>query len=283
VAIAAVLALRTLDVGGVPPDKRIFLTPLGVYETGLFDEGAVEISAFDPVTHRAFLTFAEKPRIDVVDLADPANPLLLTSIDLTPWGDEAHATSVAVHGGVLAAAVPQGPEDTEPGKVLFFDTNGAYVNEVTVGALPDMLTFSRNGRLLLTANEGQPLDDYSFDPEGSVSIIDMTAGAAILTDEDVTTAGFGEFNDETALDPAIRIFGPGASVAEDLEPEYLAISHDSKTAWVTLQENNALAVVDLVKKQVTGIVPLGFRTTPSQATAWMAIATMAWSTSRPGR
>jgi DNA-binding beta-propeller fold protein YncE len=181
-------------------------------------------------------------------------------IDLTPWGGNgAHATSVAVHGGTLAAAIPQGDEDTAPGTVVFFNTYGTYLSEVTVGHLPDMVTFTPNGQYVLTANEGQPLDDYSFDPEGSVSIIDMRGGAGGVTQADVTTAGFQAFNAPAVIDPRIRIFGPGASVAQDLEPEYIAVSHDSKTAWVTLQENNALAIVDLKRREVTSLVALGFK------------------------
>ena len=177
---------------------------------------------------------------------------------LTPWGGtSAHATSVDVHEGVLAIAVPQGVDDTAPGKVLFFNTSGQFLSAVTVGALPDMLTFTPNGSLLLTANEGQPNQAYTFDPEGSVSIVDMRGGAATLTDADVTTAGFAAFNN--ALPPGIRKYGPNTSVAQDLEPEYIAVSHDSRTAWVTLQENNALAIVDLKDKRVTKLVALGFK------------------------
>ena len=121
-----------------------------------------------------------------------------------------------------------------------------------------MLTFTPNCSLLLTANEGQPNQAYTVDPEGSISIVDMRGGAASLTDADVTTAGFAAFN-STPIDPRIRIYGPGATVAQDLEPEYIAVSHDSRTAWVTLQENNALAIVDLKAKQVTSLVALGFK------------------------
>jgi choice-of-anchor I-like protein len=241
------------------PETDIVLTPLGAYDTPFFDEGAVEIAAYDAVTRRAFLTFAARPRIDIVDLSDPAAPFLTQTIDLTPWGADAHTTSVAVHSGVVAAALPQGIDDTGPGKVLFFDVYGNYVNGVTVGALPDMITFTPNGQLLLTANEGQPRDDYSLDPEGSVSIIDMRGGAAALTQADVTTAGFAAFNAPAVIDSRIRVFGPGASVAQDLEPEYIAVSHDSLTAWVTLQENNALAILDLKSKTVTSLVALGYK------------------------
>jgi DNA-binding beta-propeller fold protein YncE len=240
-------------------DKGITLVPLGRYSTFLHDQGAVEISAYDPQTRRAFITFAEQPRIEGIDLSNPGNPTLALTIDLSLWGGlDAHATSVVVRDGVLAVAVPQGEADTAPGRVVFFDVHGTFLSAVTVGALPDMLTFTPNGRYVLTADEGQPLPDYSFDPEGSVSIIDMSAGAASLTDADVTTAGFTAFNG-TPIDPRIRIYGPGATVAEDLEPEYIAVSHDSQTAWVTLQENNALAILDLKQKKVTKLVALGFK------------------------
>ena len=258
VALVIAAAAGEQGVGGAPPPKGIELSPMGVYRTGLYDEGAIEISAYDAETARAFVTFAARPRVDVIDLSNPAAPALAFRIDLSPWGSDAHATSVAVREGVVAVAVPQGVEDTAPGKVLFFDAAGVPLSEVTVGALPDMLTYTPNGRFVLTANEGQPLGDYSFDPEGSVSLIDMTGGAASLTDDDVTTAGFHDFN-RAALDPSIRIFGPGATVAQDLEPEYITVSHDSATAWVTLQENNALALIDLQDKRVTRLVGLGFK------------------------
>ena len=219
VSAALLPSLMTTQAVIAASDKTIGLAPLGVYRTLLYDEGAVEISAYDPLTKRAFLTFAEQPRIEAVNLSDPNNPTLALTIDLSPWGGlGAHATSVAVHDGTLAVAVRQGDEDTGPGKVLFFDTYGGFLSGVTVGALPDMLTFTPNGRFVLTANEGQPMSDYSYDPEGSVSIIDMSAGAASLTDADVTTAGFAAFN-AASIDPRIRIFGPGSTVAQDLEPD----------------------------------------------------------------
>ncbi len=258
-AVFLVLAAVGRPVSGQSSKKSIILSPVGSYDTPYYDEGAVEISAYDQQTRRAFLTFAELPRIEVVDLSDPTSPFLTHVIDLTPWGADAHATSLAVHNGVVAAAIPQGPEDTGPGKVVFFNAYGTYINEVTVGALPDMVRFTPNGQYVLTADEGQPLDDYSYDPEGSVSIIDMSDGAEALTQAHVTVAGFAAFNAPAVIDPRIRIFGPGASVAEDLEPEYIAVSADSKTAWVTLQENNALAVVDLTRRMITGLVALGFK------------------------
>jgi hypothetical protein len=151
--------------------------------------------------------------------------------------------------------------------VVFFDSQLNFVSQVTVGALPDMLTFSPNGRHVLVANEGEPENDYSVDPEGSVSIIDLSGGVADLTQEKVRTAGFTAFNgmSREALfngnggspKPAIRVFGPVSTVAQNLEPEYITVSRDSKTAWVTLQEANALAIIDIPTATVTRLAGLG--------------------------
>jgi len=90
-----------------------------------------------------------------------------------------------------------------------------------------------------------------------------------LTQDHVLTAGFGAFNgmsraslfngtgSEGAAKPAIRVFGPESTVAQNLEPEYITVSHDSKTAWVTLQEANALAIIDIPSATVTKLVGLG--------------------------
>src|SRR5690606_36652029 len=50
-----------------------------------------------------------------------------------------------------------------------------------------------------------------------------------------------------------------ASVARDMEPEYIAVSDDSATAWVSLQENNAFAKLDIASATITDILPLGYK------------------------
>ncbi len=265
-SVAAVAAGATLvglvggdaRVAGAPPSKSIVLTPVGVYRTGAFDRGAAEIAAYDAATRRLFVVNLDGQRVDVLDISTPTTPVLMHWIDVTPWGSQAN--SVATHNGVVAVAI-EARVKTDSGTVAFFDAYGGLLGAVAVGALPDMLTFSPNGRTVLVANEGEP-NSYgqlaSVDPEGSVSLIDLSGGVAMLSASAVTTAGFAAYNAAT-LDPSIRRFGPGASVAQDMEPEYIAVSHDSRTAWVTLQENNALAVIDLVTKQVTHLVGLGFK------------------------
>ena len=127
-----------------------------------------------------------------------------------------------------------------------------------MGALPDMLTFTPNGDFLLVANEGQPNQDYDCRPGGQRQPDRLARRCRVAHDADVTDIGFADVQRRDARS-SIRIFGPGASVAQDLEPEYIAVSHDSKTAWVTLQENNAIATIDLKARKVVALRGLGFK------------------------
>ena len=231
--------------------KQITLAPIGRYSAGPGIERA-EIAAYDPATRRIFSINPTLARVDVLDISDPSDPALTFTI---PLGGRPN--SVAIHQGIIAVAVENAVK-TDPGFVKFFDTNGTPLSTVTVGALPDMVIFTPNGRRLLVANEGEPNDAYTVDPEGSVSIIDMTVGAANLTQADVRTAVFNDSVPKTNAS-SIRKYGPGATLAQDLEPEYIAISHDSKTAWVTLQENNALAILDIEAGVFTQLAGLGLK------------------------
>jgi hypothetical protein len=237
----------------------VSLTKIGGYpaqpDPDRFDEAAAEIVAYDAGSQRAFVVNAQETTVDILDLSDPAEPMLVGTIEASNLGDGIN--SVDVRNGLVAVAIEA--EDAQaPGKLGFYDVDGNPIAAVSVGALPDMVTFSPNGKWVLVANEGEPNDDYDVDPEGSVSIVDVTGNTANLTDADVRTVSFDVF-DNQQLDPSVRIFGPGASVAQDLEPEYIAVSQDSRTAWVVCQENNAIVVVDVPSATATGIIGLGFK------------------------
>ncbi|MBD2021045.1 esterase-like activity of phytase family protein, partial [Leptolyngbya sp. FACHB-36] len=222
---------------------------------GGFTGTGAEISAYDPASKRLFIV-SGGAAIQVLDLSNASSPTLVQTIDLSSFGSAAN--SVAVRDGVVAIAVEANPR-TDPGSVVFLDASGTLQAAVSVGAVPDMLTFTPDGSKVLVANEAEP-SSYnqpdSIDPVGSVSIIDLSNGVASAT---VATAGFERFNAQKADLQAkgVRIFGPNATVAQDFEPEYIAVSADSKTAWVTLQENNAIALIDIASASVTNILPLG--------------------------
>lgn len=232
------------------------LNQLGTYASGVFDESAAEIVAHDPANQRLFVINANDATVDVLDIQDPNQPTKMATIDATEEG--AAANSVAVFGDLVAVAI-EAVVKQDNGKVVFYNASDlGKVGEVEVGALPDMLTFTRDGQKVLVANEGEPSDNYTVDPEGSVSIIDLSAGVAGAT---VTTAAFTAFNgqEDQLRAEGVRIFGPGASAAQDFEPEYIAVSVDNATAWVALQENNAVAELDIEAGEITRILPLGFK------------------------
>ncbi len=230
------------------------LQVIGQHQTGVFDQGAAEIVAYDPGTQRIFKVNADAATVDVLDINDPTNPTLLTTIDATALGGSAN--SVAVHDGIVAVAI-EAENKQLTGVVAFYNAATlGLLNFVSVGALPDMVTFTPNGRYALVANEGEPNNDYTVDPEGSVSVIDLRQGVLNAV---VRTADFHHYNgmENELRAEGVRIFGPNASAAQDLEPEYITVDRNSQFAWVSLQEANALAVIDIRRAEVIDIQPLG--------------------------
>jgi DNA-binding beta-propeller fold protein YncE len=229
--------------------------------------GLAEIVAHDPVTKRLFVVNGAQGTLDVLDFSKADQPVLIQTINSTTlWAEAGGINSVAVNNGFVALAV-QASVKTNPGKVIVLRASDLSVaGSAEVGALPDMLTFTPDGKTILVANEGEP-NSYgqadSVDPVGSIGVIDVSGlsatGAPIVLP--VRIAGFESFNSQkdALLAAGVRIFGPGARVDQDLEPEYITVSADGKTAYVTLQENNALAVVDIAKASVTAIKPLGMK------------------------
>jgi len=234
----------------------IKLVKIGGYDGGAV--GAAEITAYDAASKRLFVVNGANGTVDVLDLSDPASPKRVGSIDVSSYG--AGVNSVAIHEGLVALAVESNPK-TNPGTVAFYNAADLrLLNRVTVGAQPDMLVFTPDGRFVLSANEGEP-SGYgvpgAVDPEGSVSIITVNRGGTPT----VATADFRAFNSQidSLRAAGVRIYGPGATVAQDLEPEYITFSADGATAYVALQENNAIATVDIANARVTSIRPLGWK------------------------
>ena len=178
-------------------------------------------------------------------------------------------TSIAISGDLMAVAVPADTK-TDNGYVLFYNgldsSSPVFLDQVEVGALPDMVTFTPDGGKVLVANEGEPSSDYTVDPEGSISVINILASGE--PEESASTISFTDFNDEqeTLLSQGMMFPNPSGrtingveiatTVAQDLEPEYITATND--IAYVSLQENNGIAVVDLEDLSVE-IVGLGVK------------------------
>jgi len=217
------------------------LVELGRYTS----PSASEISAYDEKSHHLFVV--SPTAVTILDISDPKNPTLVRTLGYT-------ANSVAIYDGLVALAV-QATDPTDNGFVAFLDSEGFAIKNVTVGALPDMVTFSPDGKKVLVANEGEP---GLVNPQGSVSIIDLSAGVANATASHVLFTGL-ESSRYDLVNRGVRIFANAPSVAQDLEPEYIAVSADSTTAMVTIQEANTIAVIDIATATIKKLIPLGLK------------------------
>lgn len=237
------------------PSKEIELNYIGSFDPSGASTSTCEIVVHDPTSQRIFTTSAIAGFLDIINFSNPAAPTLVSSINMNTYGG---VTSVAVKNGIVAVASPN-VDATLNGSVVFFDTNGTFLKQVTVGALPDMITFSPDGTKVMTANEGQPNANYSIDPEGSVSIINIIGGIPTLSQSNVTTLLFTEYNTQEAalITSGIRKLKLSSTLSQDFEPEFITISADSQKAWVTLQENNAIAEINLTTSTFSNLWALG--------------------------
>lgn len=239
---------------------------LATYESGHWDKGAAQSIAYDKTSKLVLVANTKAVEVDILDISDPSKPIKIADLNFKQYGSSVN--SVAVHNGLAAAAISaRDPQDS--GQVVFFDATGRIYATVTVGAMPDMVTFTYDGNYVLTANEGEPNYNYSIDPPGTVSIIDISEGFEKIDKKVVKTVGFEAYDDikppkskkklETWKSPlAGAIVKPGVKPSLDFEPEYIAVSPDNLTAFVTLQEANAVAVINIAEASLTKIIGLGF-------------------------
>lgn len=253
--IAKLNTLALISLFHISISNTIELTPIGRYDSGVFDGGGAEISAYDAESQNLFVINSAHKTIDIVDISDPTSPTFTSALEVQDLGGKLN--SIALKDGLIAAAI-EGKVDQDLGSIVFFDTSGQILDQVTVGASPDMVTFTPDGTKVLVANEGEvDQDDPNNNPEGSISIIDVSTGVKNAT---ITTTDFKSFNgrEEELRGKGVRIF-PQESFANDVEPEYITVSPNGSQAFVSLQENNAIAVIDLETETVTDIHGLGLK------------------------
>ena len=248
------------DKAAQVPSNPNMLNYIGSFDPSGNNTSSTEIVVHDAATQRLFTISSLTDVFDIINFANPLAPSVITTVNMAPYGG---ITSIAVKNGIIAVASPNGTNPQGNGSVVFFDINGNFLKQVNVGVLPDMVAFTPDGTKVMTANEGEPNDAYTVDPEGSISIINIpnltVAGIQALTQSNVTTLAFTQFNGQEATLALTggRKVKSTSTLAQDLEPEYITISPDSQKAWVSCQENNAIIEVDLVTNTLGNIWGLG--------------------------
>jgi hypothetical protein len=236
--------------------QELQLQELGRYTDGR--EEALEIVSYDAITECLFITNGATDSIDIINISNPAKPKLVGHLDVLSYGSTANSVVVLSNGFLAAAVEAKNPQAN--GKVVFYSTKGQYINDLEVGAMPDMITVSPDKTKIVVANEGEPNDNYTINPEGSVSIIDISKDILNVSQADVTTLNFA--NAPEKIYGSIR--QPNVSFQYDLEPEYVAINPASTVAAVSCQENNVIVFIDLNQKKIIKYAGLGFKSYKNQ-------------------
>jgi 2',3'-cyclic-nucleotide 2'-phosphodiesterase / 3'-nucleotidase / 5'-nucleotidase len=272
------------------PDGGLQAQVVGRYDGGRYQESAASTPpAYAPARRWLYVVSLARLAVEALDITDPTRPRLAKRIGYedfarallgNPLGGSGlgglrgasadglaaagprligEIRSVAYAQGVLAVAFGA-LQENERGRVLFLDSDGDPSGDpVSVGVDPDAMAFTPDGGTLVVANTATaaPGDD----PEGSVSVVTVRRHAEDRVTTDVKQVDFRGFDGQAGRLRAegVRLFGPNASVAQDLEPESVAIAPDGATAYVSAGRNNAIVTVDLRLGLATAVHGLGTR------------------------
>jgi DNA-binding beta-propeller fold protein YncE len=204
-----------------------------------------EITAYMPLYHKLFAVGGNSS-ITVIDLTVVEKPVVIEKKKVL-----GHASSAAVFDDLVAVSLISDPH-TQNGRVDLYRYGDSLslLKSFSVCPEPDMLTFTPNGAAILVACEGSPSDDGTIDPEGAIALIQ------ILEENPVSILKFDHLDSTALIKKGVRKTGPG-TFFQNLEPEYITVDPSSKMAWVSLQENNAIGVIDLKLKKITNVFGLG--------------------------
>lgn len=239
---------------------RGFVRELSSYSVGRAngDGGVAEIVTYNKKDKVFYVVSGVTQSIDIVKInSDGSNKKLKTVAikdvlkDKNINAGDMTSVSYSDEKEILAVAV-QDEDYRKEGHILVLDKDGNFKKAFECGVQPDMVTFTKDGKYILSADEGEPREGYSngaVDPKGSVTIVN-------LDNEDIKKIEF-DIDREKALNEGV-LLKKNSNPSEDLEPEYIAISDDNKTAYVSLQENNAIASIDIASGKINYLKGLGF-------------------------
>jgi DNA-binding beta-propeller fold protein YncE len=252
------------------------LNYIGNYQTGMSnkDGGIAEIVKYNKDNQKMYLVNGAAQSVDIVSVANLSSNkqtefTMDKRLNITAMG-QAHGfasgdiTSIDVNKkeNIIAIAV-QGATYKDHGSIVILDYNGNYLKHFEAGVQPDMVTFSPDNKYILSANEGEPREGYSAqgatDPKGSVTIVDIKKGVNKATSLTIGFEPFDSTEERTELINDHVLLKPNTLPSVDLEPEYISVSDNSRYAYVSLQEANAIATIDLKTGEMVSVKGLGFK------------------------
>ncbi|MFZ4197895.1 choice-of-anchor I family protein [Paenibacillus sp. NPDC058898] len=271
---ATAQSIVKLQVLGKRPDPvadKLAMKMIGHYSVGTSnkDGGVAEIVKYNKDNGKLYLVngSTQPASLEIVSLGADGSLLKDKQInveDLASTGGFLYGdlTSVDINTKTKQVVVAVQEQDhAKAGKVLVLDYDGGLIGSYKTGIQPDMVKYTSDGRYILTADEGEPRTETASDPEGSITIIDTLSGEV----------SYLKFDDPSIMDDQVHIRGPVEAdgqirstgnkddAVHDLEPEYISLSEDEQTAYVALQENNAIAVVDIAAKRIQAVKGLGYK------------------------
>lgn len=269
VSLLTTASITSLSAQNNKTSYNNFMSEIANYNTlsgANKDGGVAEIVKYNKYNQTMYLVSGVNQSLHIIDLnnLDSNGYLDLSAkkiVTLATLGinDAGDITSVDVSpdGQEIAIAI-QHQDYKENGYIARLSAEGDLISIASAGIQPDMITYSPDGSLILTANEGEPregYDDGAIDPKGSITALTTATNEV----NDIDFSGFDSPEARNALVANNVIIKKNTAPSLDFEPEYITISNDSLTAYVTLQEANSIATVDLTTKQVTRVDSLGFK------------------------
>ncbi|MEC0305426.1 choice-of-anchor I family protein [Paenibacillus lautus] len=267
----SLVKLQVLGKRTDPVADKLAMKMIGHYSVGTSnkDGGVAEIVKYNKDNGKLYLVngSTQPASLEIVSLGADGSLLKDKQIDVEAlastggflYGD---LTSVDINTKTKQVVVAVQEQDhAKAGKVLVLDYDGGLIRSYETGIQPDMVKYTSDGRYILTADEGEPRTEIAPDPEGSITIIDTLSGEVSHL----------KFDDPSIIDDQVHIRGPveadgqirstgtKGDAVHDLEPEYISLSEDELTAYVALQENNAVAVVDIAAKRIQSVKGLGYK------------------------
>lgn len=239
-----------------------------VLGTANADGGVAEIVSYNPDNGKAYVVNGQAGVLNVVtvnadgSLTTEESIQVQNLIDGFTYGDMTSVAVDSVNDHVVIAL--QAADYAAAGRIAVLDYDGNLLKSYETGVQPDMVTVSSDGKWILTADEGEPREGYgagTVDPAGSVTLVNAE------TDE-VKVIGFSGFDSTELAGQGIlfnKVDGQILSAAQDLEPEYIALSGDNSKAYISLQEANAIATLDIASGEFTSIKSLGFQDLSAEA------------------